>query len=397
MSADAPGRPEHQLLLCVAQGPSADTALLEDLLQQNLDWALVLQTARAHALAPLLEWHLRRKGFPNIPAFVQEELRQRFRDNALHSLLLGGELVRLGRLLASHNIRALPFKGPTLAALAYGNLALREFVDLDLLLAPADLPRARKLLEEAGYHSALPLAAAQEDAYRATIGQMPFVRDHPRILVELHARLMPRDFHFPLNLERLWPQRQPVVVAGQEVCTLGPEDLLLVLCAHAAKHGWGRLGWVADVATLLRTSPALDWTELRRRARGLSAQRILALGVLLAHELLQAPLSEDVLQEARSSGPVLALAARVTREMFQPRDGRPQGFQEALFQFRLRERPGDGLRYALSLALAPTVADWTAVRLPQMLAVFYPLFRPIRLAAKYGRHALGRNRPDAQA
>jgi hypothetical protein len=381
-------RPEYRLLLRMARGPDQ---VLADELEGGLDWPLLVRTALAHAVGPLAEWHIRGQGPKNVPGPLREELFGRFRDNALHSLVLAGELVRLARLFAGDGIRVLPFKGPTLAARAYGNLALREFVDLDLLLAPSDVARARRLLGSAGYRCKLPLAPAQEEAYLATIGQMPFARDGPRILVELHARLMPRDFHFPLTLEDLWPRRRPVTLAGQQVFTLGDEDLLLVLCAHGGKHGWASLGWIADVAAFLRACPALDWRRVLTTARALSSERIFSLGILLAYELLEAPVPPEVVERARASSSVQTLLRQVCQQLFRPVDGRPQGFQEARFQLALRERRRDGLRYALSLALAPTVADWTALRLPAGVSFLYQLFRPIRLAAKYASQAVRRS------
>jgi hypothetical protein len=378
-------RPEYRLLLRMAQGPDL---VLAEKLEDGLDWPLLVRTALAHAVGPLVEWHVRGQGPENVPAGVREELSGRFRDNALHSLILGGELVRLARLFEEDGVRVLPFKGPTLAARAYGNLALREFVDLDLLLAPSEIARARTLLASAGYRCKLPLAPAQEDAYLATIGQTPFVRDGPRILVELHARLLPRDFYFPLTLEHLWPRRRPVVLAGQEVFTLGDEDLLVVLCAHGGKHGWASLGWIADVAALVRACPTLDWEKVLITARALRSERIFSLGILLAYELLEAPVPPEVVERARTSPAVQTLLRQVCQQLFRPADGRPQGFHEARFQVGLRERRRDGLRYAMSLALAPTVADWAAVRLPGGLSFLYQVIRPIRLAAKYATHAI---------
>jgi hypothetical protein len=39
-----------------------------------------------------------------------------------------------------------PFKGPALAVQAYGDLSLRQYDDLDLLIHEADVPRAYQLL-----------------------------------------------------------------------------------------------------------------------------------------------------------------------------------------------------------------------------------------------------------
>jgi hypothetical protein len=382
-------RPEAELLLrCARVEMDTPTAgQVRALLRHDLDWPYLLRAAVAHGTAPLLYWHLNRLASDAGPAPARNRLRQWFHDNARHNLLLTGELLRLLRLFAADGIRAIPFKGPTLAACAHGNLALRQFNDLDLLLCPADLPRARELLTTAAYRPGLPLPPAQEDAHLASIGQVPFVGVDGRCPVELHARIAPRDFHFPLDLERLWPRLRALSLGGQEVRALAGEDLLVVLCAHGAKHRWACLGWVCDVAEVLRTHQAMSWPEVADVARSVRCERILGLGLLLAHDLLGAPVPEEFVRRARAVPAVRALAARVGRQMFRDEGDRAGGLDNALFQLRARERLRDGLRYALSLALTPTVADWERRRAPASLPFLYHLLRPVRLAAKYGRLA----------
>jgi len=380
-------RLEWQLLLESAR-VSLEPARVERvraLLRQPLDWAWLQHSANAHGTTALLWWHLSRIAPEAIPASIRDGLREWFHDNAARNLLLTGELLRLLNLFAAHGVRVVPFKGPTLAAYAYGNLALRQFVDLDLLLAPADLPQARELLTQQGYCSGLPLASAEEDAYLASIGQMPFVKNGRTCLVELHARIQPRDFHFPLGLERLWPRLRPLSLNGKEVTALAGEDLLLVLCAHGAKHRWACLGWACDVAELLRVHHALNWPAVVEEARFLRCERVLLLGLLLAHNLLEAPVPDELVRRARATPAVPALMALVYRQTFGEGDIGPWGLRNALFHLRARERLRDGLRYALSLALTPTVADWTALRVPASLSFIHYLFRPVRLAGKYGR------------
>ena len=386
-AAAAGMRPEVPVLLsCARVRLEPDRAeQVRALLRQGLDWAWLLRAAQWHTTAPLLYWHLSRVAPVAIPAPDRDGLRQWFQDNAGRNLLLTGQLLRILRLFAAHGVRAVPFKGPTLAASAYGNLALRQFLDLDLLLLPADLPRARDLLAAEGYRSGLPLEPAQEVAYLASLGQMPFVKEGRTCMVELHAQIAPRDFYFPLGLERVWRRLRPVSLAGQDVLALAGEDLLLVLCAHGAKHLWGCLGWVCDVAELLRAQPAMNWAWVVDEARSLRCERILLLGLLLAHDLLEAPVPEDLLRRARSLPVLRALAAQVWGLMFPETGGRLWGLENGLFQLRVRERPWDGLRYTLSLALTPTVADWTSLRVPASFSFLYYLSRPVRLAMKYGR------------
>ena len=49
--------------------------------------------------------------------------------------------------------------------------------------------------------------------------------------------------------------------------SLAPEDNLLLLCMHGAKHCWSRLERVCDVAELITSHSNLDWVALVSRAK----------------------------------------------------------------------------------------------------------------------------------
>ena len=92
------------------------------------------------------------------------------------------------------------------------------------------------------------------------------VRQDEKVLVELHWAITSWTFFFPLNPEHLWERLETGSLEGTPVRTLAPEDLLLILCVHGAKHYWSKLGWICDVAELLRVHPGLKWTALQIQA-----------------------------------------------------------------------------------------------------------------------------------
>ena len=353
---------------------------LRELVRPDLDWDYLYRAAQRHGLLPLLHSHLH--GLAAVPADFRQRLQTHARANAVHNLQLGGELLQLLQLFDAHALPALPFKGPTLAALAYGNLALREFGDLDLLMPQSQLPRAKALLLERGYRVAYPLSPRQETAYLRTIRQLPLLRDDGCV-VELHTALTPRAFRFPLETAGLWRRRGAVPVLGRPVPAPAAEDLLLILCMHGAKHRWVNLGWVCDVAELLRACPAIDWRAVLRRARQVRGRRLLLLGLDLARRLLGTALPAGVERQVRADAVVGSLARDVCRRLFAEKGEKAAGLASAWFHLRVRERLGDGLAFAVSLALEPTPADWDAA--PEWLPWRDYLRRPLRLAAKYAR------------
>lgn len=380
---------EIQLLFRAAspRAESGNDARIGELLHVGLDWDFVLCQARAHGTLPLLHWHLQRQGWEAVPAAQRDSLRDEFRQNAALNLARTGELLNLLRKFRARGIPVLPFKGPTLAAYSYGSISLRQFNDLDLLLRPEDLAVGQDLLLTEGYTPGLDLPEARRSDYLHALGQVPFYRQWDASLVELHTRVMPRSFFFPLGLEELWGRAELLLLQGEMVRVLSAEDLLLVLCAHGAKHQFACLGWVSDLAALILSSPTLDLERALSRARALRSERVLLLGLRLGYGLLNEAPPENVERRMRADPVSSALAAQVWRGLTHgPPLSEPQG---AVFQIRVREHFKDGLAHSLSLALQPIVADWKFLSLPSAASLLYFCLRPLRLAFKYGVRLLG--------
>jgi hypothetical protein len=231
---------------------------------------------------PLLYWQLNSISPETIPSNILDELSAHFRDNNLRNLSLTRELLKLLREFETGQIPAIPYKGPVLAAVAYGNLALREFDDLDILVRRQDVFRARELLASFGYGPAYRLTRAQEAAYIRYGDQFPYIRDHDSSIVELHWAFASRAFSFLLSTERQWWHLERISLGGSTVSTFSPEDLLLILCVHGSMHLWERLQWVCDVAELIHVRGQMDWGRLMERATALGCRRALLLGLSLA-------------------------------------------------------------------------------------------------------------------
>lgn len=384
-------RPDVELLLrtaCPGVEPANDSRIGE-LLRGGLDWNLVLRQAQAHGTFPMLHWHLQHLGWNAVPPMHEDFLRKEFHRNTALNLLRTGELLRLLGRFQEKGIAVLPFKGPTLAAYAYGNLSLRCFNDLDLLLRPNDLAAGQELLRAEGYLPQLNLPPDRQAAYLRTIGQAPFSRPRDASLVELHARFTPRAFHFPFDLEALQGRFESLPLQGGDVRVLSAEDLLLVLSVHGAKHLFVSLGLISDLAALLRNRPTLDLARVFDRARNLRCTRLLMLGLHLGYDLLQIAPPEVAERRLRADPVARNLADQVWRRL--GNDAPLDGFQEALFHLRVREHLRDGFAYVLSLALQPTVADWELVALPPAASFLYYGLRPMRLAGKYGIRLLQAN------
>jgi hypothetical protein len=327
-----------------------------------------------------------------VPADVMERLRDRFQGVARHGLKLTAELLRLVKLFEGRGIGVIPYKGPTLALAAYGNIALRHFQDLDLLIRRNDFDMARDLLIQEGYRPQFEFDAAQQKSFLSSGNELLFTRVSDGTIVELHWEISPRYFTFPLDTELLWEQSRTITLFGRPVRTIPVELLLLILAAHGAKHNWERLAWICDVAELIGHSNDIDWNRLFDYAEKLGSGRMLLLALWLAHDLLGTPLPGFVLDRIEADRSIDELAAAVRQSIFADTEYNPEVVKRSGFHMRSRERLRDRIRYSVGRAMLPTTEDWDALRLPKALAGWYPVLRPFRLAFKHGLRLVRRLR-----
>jgi hypothetical protein len=388
-------RPEAELLLCCARtikSPEVD-GRIKALVQESLDWQYLLRMAHRHGLAPLLYRNIDAACPEAVPKDDSIHLWEHFHTNNLDNLYLTGELLRILNAFESSGIPAVPYKGPALAASIYGNLALREFVDLDILVHRHDFFEAEDLLTSLGYRSPFRVAHAQKLASIRSEVEHGFVHNDGKSLVELHWNVADRHISFPLDIERLWKRLTYVSLGGTSVPSFAPEDMLLILCVHGSKHIWGRLIWVCDIAELIRVHQDIEWDRIMAQASALGGERMMLLSLFLANDLLGAPLPWKVSQRVRADAAVKAIAGRITERLFQEDNSLTEFLEGSTFDplyLKMRERLSDKIRYCFRKLTTRSMNDWELVSLPRFLnPLYYPL-RIVRISGKYGRRALKR-------
>jgi hypothetical protein len=374
-------RPEHELLLlCAHRGNAEDShSRLAELARFKNDWNYLFLLARRHALLPLLYRGL--EDVEGVPDDFRAGLREEFRRNATRNTLLAGELARLARLFEAEGLPLLAYKGPALARQAFGDITLRRFVDLDLIVRRRDVRRAGELLRSLGYAKPEGLTEAHEKFLLRHQHNLAYTRDGGLLIVELHWEVAPAHFAAVKVEERVWERAAAVNLFGAEVRCPSPEDLLLALAVHGTKHLWERLAWVCDVAALVGSQPDFDWPYVQGRAREAHVERMLYLVLRLARGLAGATLPEGV-AHATDDEVLSTLAGEVTAALFSSTEPLPIGFVRNM-RFNLRARPGlrERLDY-LRFVLTPTDGDLAAVPLPAGISFAYYLLRPLRLALK---------------
>jgi hypothetical protein len=319
-----------------------------------------------------------------VPDAVRTRLEREFRRNLLRNAFLTRELLGILRLFAERGIAAIPFKGPLLASSVYGSIALRQFSDLDIMVPKRDLAAVKELLLSHDYRSYYQRSAAQEALHLRFMHDYTFAREDRKALLEIHWEILERSYSVALDPEQLWERKQFVSLGSERILSFSPEDLLLILCVHGAKHFWERLAWLCDLARLINVHQAMNWGQVVARARMVGSERILFLGLFLASELLNASLPEEISAAIYNDRQVKLLATEVRRELFPGSQSASSTSRRYLFHLRTRERVRDRLLYCFHRALVPTVRDLESFPLPAVLSPLYYPLRPIRLIATYG-------------
>ena len=338
---------------------------------------------------PLLYQSLKNTCPDAVPQVILNYLQNYFHANAARNLFLTSELINLLKLFNERDISAIPFKGPVLAASAYGNLALRQIGDLDILVHEQDFHRAKELLISQGYQPGKLYGWEQS-----------FVGANNRVCLDLHQGIVQQHFSFRLDFERLWQRVEPVSLAGATVVNLSPEDLLVILSVQVAKDCVQKresLKQLCDLAELIRVHQEMDWAQAMEQTRTLHSERMLFLGLFLTSELNGTVFPKEVWHSIEAQPTVKSLAAEVRQRLFRQADEPDRWLEKSLFSFsfslRLKERLQDRVPVVgefLRQKITPRDRDRALLPLPRSLHFLYYLIRPIRLVGKYGAILLKR-------
>jgi Uncharacterised nucleotidyltransferase len=339
------------------------------------DWESLFQRADEWRLLLPLWQKLSQSCLDLVPTDRASDVERQVMGKVLREIRRDQELAMVVSLIENQNIPVIAYKGPTLGHLGYGSPANRECIDLDLLVGPDTYEQVVDLLIDDGFEhvrSIVPRCYLRL-TYEATL-------NHPtrRVAVDLHRSFFSPATEFWLNLDNMTPFSVPI--AGHEIRTLNPEELLVVLAVHGSKHAWRELRWVYDLVALT-TRQNIDWPTVYQLALRNSAHLELQIGLGLARDLFGLDSSELF----RPGKTAQDLMAKSKSYLFgqDPTLRQKQSYHWALCQTLARKA-----RYLWYTLVYPHELDLEWVDLPTSLWHLYYLVRPIRVVTRWVRGRL---------
>jgi len=382
------GEREREFVLYCARADSDEetTAHARTLLQKGLDRDRLLRLALQERVMPLLYRWINENSPEAFPAEFVERLRDHFYANAARNHLLADELCACLELFEKNGVQAVAYKGPVLAKDIYGDVAMRQFSDLDLMIRAEDVSRAYELLGSRGYSKEHELTRAEESAFRKIECEQVLYKMEGRVYLDLHWGFAPLYFPLELDPKLMWNRLERVSFGRGLILSFAPEDLLLILSVNACKDFWQPLSRICDVAEFIRAHKGLDWDRVLERAKLAGARRILFTTLLLAEDLLKTNLPEHISERMYADRKTRAFAESVRQKLFQDKEEAGGEVGKFLRPSKAMDSWRDRVRFHLRLGLTPTPEDWTFIKLPRGARFLYYLTRPIRLAKKYLLH-----------
>jgi hypothetical protein len=358
-----------------------------NLLREDLDWGYIQRKSQAHHVYPLLYNSLRR--FERcVPSEVLSQMRSEARQNGLRNRLAREELLRVLRRFQEQGVSGMPFKGPTLAESVYGDLSLRVFGDLDILVPPDQVLKAKAALISLGYTPLLSLNRAEERLYLQTDCEYHFGRPTPGggfSVVELHWSILLSSFTVSLDAGLLWQSASEVEVEGVRYARMSRENQFLAICLHAWKHLWKPLQCICDLNEFLdREQDQLDWNEIhsRARARALRCEKIVITSLGVVGVLFNRETPPAFAAAVGNASHVAPLPRRVAACIFPNEEDPASILRVHTFYASFLESPRMRLRYGWRVLTTPTTTDFCELLLPERFSALYWLLRPFRLGWK---------------
>lgn len=383
---------EQELVLAAISLDQSGDDRLSKLLHSELEWSRLFEITIRHGIFPLFYTRIMPLAEKLIPSDELVRWNHTLNVSTQCNLRLAWKLVPCVDLLSENAVDSLVLKGPAYALQVYGELALRPYTDLDILIRPGEFSRVYDLLSQSGYTPGFTLDDKQRKFLLRTDNHLSF--DKQGDMIEVHWGIAPRENIHPLTLDQIWQDLETIQVFEKQIQVPSLENSILYICMHGAKHAWKQLKWIVDLAYFCQSFSEDSMLQLLELAKRRGLKRQVGLGLQLAADLGNLRLTSKVRNLLDTDLNVQLLAHQVKTSIFNENQ-MLNVLEDYRFYFKTRERWQDRLIYLLDIYFLPKTPDWRLISLPENLYFLYYLIRQVRmlsLGVKAAATALDRSR-----
>lgn len=317
----------------------------------RIDEQSLYEEVRSTGLIPLLYFHPCRDGFSD---GFRARLRHAYIAHTAHFARLAKSLLAICNRFQKDDITAVPFKGLGLSQRLYGDLHFRLHTDHDILVKRDQVREAAAALQSCGFQLSQTLFQSDWSALVSRVYSLEFHHPVLRVLVDLQWDIANGYVSPPLPEKELFRNIATVSILDQPVPFFKDDVVLLLLCVHGAKNGWCELRALLDLAMMTQKMEEAVWREVINHMRKHGILTMLTTGVVLARQILGAPIpapaAELITPRAQK------LAGAVQRHWREAGTARPSAWQRFRWDLRFREGLREKSHYLL-FRMRPTKRD----------------------------------------
>lgn len=349
--------PHFDLLLQAIRVDDRDLAVSrsESIISENeIDWEYLYSSADLHSVRPQLGKLTSKITQGLIPAGFTEKLNEERLHILFRQLSYADNFLKVHKILEDAGIEMIPFKGFCLAHDAYGNLADRESMDVDVFVSLTDLEKIQVIMKENGYQEEDIFREFTLEEIKSRFQEYNFDRmagDKSRFHIEFHWGICPPGYGMDIRLEDLRSQIITGKFQGREMRVFTPEaHLLLVLLHHGGKDRFLQLKQILDIALIVKKHEDLDWTWVINETKRFDAEQLIYVGVKLAGMLTGVSVPEVIRAQTLSKKTGSLAKDRILSMMRPYNNCNNLGFNYNNWLFRMRTRKGLDTRFKITAA-----------------------------------------------
>ena len=308
---------------------------------------------------------------------------------ASRNLRQTAHLVRVLEELETVGVTAMPYKGPVWAETLYGDIALRTWIDLDVIVTRDQLGRAREVLLGIGYVDADRFNTAFLRRRRGSWGELEFHSPAQGSYVELHWEVSVSIGSRPLRAEELLARSGTVSLLKRTFRAPSWTDAILIDCIHGAKHEWDRVEQMLGLGLRIEETAGADWPLVVAAAKEAGCMRRVCAGVAHICRVFDLTTPPEILDGIAGDSVARAYVRFLeTDSSSGPSKVAGRDLAGLVTRFATEDSLLASMRHALIRLFYPGREDWEAFALPSSLRWLYYILRPGRLALKWSRRLL---------
>ena len=356
--------------------------MIQKLIPSIHNWQQFISLSFAHGIFPIVYSTLK-KQIQNIPTSILTIMKTHNIEIAKKNMLMTTELIKLMKLFEENSIDAIAFKGPTLSQMAYGDITLRQYADLDILIDEKDLQKSINLLSSTSY-------TIDEVEYQNIMKNQSIFHDISLykydINFELHWRLLSDEFKTDIDHINIKENLHEVVISNYKFKSFENEILILYLAIHGAKHNWERVEWLLDIVKIIQNH-TIDWQRIIELMKKTKTEKILLSSLSLCRNVLDLSLPIKV-ENLINKPKILKISEELEKYFYTHfHSGINQNVATKKIsktQYNLLSGYKNKFLFILSL-LKPTEIDFKTIQLPHTIRFVYYIIRPFNVLFRWAK------------